>query len=432
MNYQGPEGYVSYLSQGYCNDTGYPEAGWYNENDEKVDPPTVTVGDSFFGSYLYEKEEKYFFEGTSTPADGWNKVTVNVAGDIIDVPELPTENIEQNKVYRVAGEEYVEGCFVKYGDVYLDASDNEGPILAPILGQAPEYYTVEYILVDELPPTSEMKTSDTSVRGDLYVYIVRSTGKGYVYDLSLADGAAGEIGAVECWFNYSIGEDVIGGVVSDKSEIPEDDMWYTVIKKQPDFYGIPDEANNKTVFEHTSAGGWVEVGASEPCTHVPNMVPNDGSYVENVYFNTWLLGEDWEAPPAAVIAELEKIPKDCWINGAEWGTGAECAYLIYRASDEYTMGYVEKNVFSSESGADAAYAIRLCDKTVGCYFLDIFATGDADHPYIWYYSYFEHNFAIKIGQDTLTQMEGTSAIMKVGTANHLLTNLISIRPFDAN
>ena len=81
VNYQGPDGFASYCSQSYCNDAGLPEAGWYDENDEKVDPPTITVGDSFFGSYLYENEEKYFFEGTSVPADGWNKVTVNVSGD---------------------------------------------------------------------------------------------------------------------------------------------------------------------------------------------------------------------------------------------------------------------------------------------------------------------------------------------------------------
>ena len=51
------------------------------------------------------------FQATSsTPADGWNKVTVNVAGDIIDVAELPTENIEEGKIYRVTN-----GDIVTYG-----------------------------------------------------------------------------------------------------------------------------------------------------------------------------------------------------------------------------------------------------------------------------------------------------------------------------
>lgn len=51
-----------------------------------------------------------FAGGTLVPADGWNKVTVNVAGDIIDVDELPTENIEEGKIYRVTN-----GDIVTYG-----------------------------------------------------------------------------------------------------------------------------------------------------------------------------------------------------------------------------------------------------------------------------------------------------------------------------
>ena len=46
----------------------------------------------------------------------------------------------------------------------------------------------------------------------------------------------------------------------------------------------------------TPADGWnkvtVNVPIPEPCTHVPNMVPSDGSYVENIYFNTGLFGTD--------------------------------------------------------------------------------------------------------------------------------------------
>lgn len=45
-----------------------------------------------------------------TPADGWNKVTVNVVGDIIDIDELPTQHALQNKVYRVTN-----GDAVTYG-----------------------------------------------------------------------------------------------------------------------------------------------------------------------------------------------------------------------------------------------------------------------------------------------------------------------------
>jgi hypothetical protein len=46
--------------------------------------------------------------GTYLPAkniDGWDKVVVDVASDIIDVDELPTEEIEQGKIYRLIKED---------------------------------------------------------------------------------------------------------------------------------------------------------------------------------------------------------------------------------------------------------------------------------------------------------------------------------------
>lgn len=42
--------------------------------------------------------------GVYTPAediDGWDKIIVDVASDIVDVDELPTQNIEQGKIYRL-------------------------------------------------------------------------------------------------------------------------------------------------------------------------------------------------------------------------------------------------------------------------------------------------------------------------------------------
>lgn len=46
--------------------------------------------------------------GTYFPAenlDGWDKVIVDVASDIIDVDELPIEEIEQGKIYRLTKED---------------------------------------------------------------------------------------------------------------------------------------------------------------------------------------------------------------------------------------------------------------------------------------------------------------------------------------
>lgn len=106
------------LRQAMADEVGIelPTTGWcavYVEDFDPVsaescEPPAVVIADDVisFGVSMAPS----LFRVTSTPAAGWNKVTVNVAGDIIDVPELPTENIEEGKVYRVAN-----GDSVTYG-----------------------------------------------------------------------------------------------------------------------------------------------------------------------------------------------------------------------------------------------------------------------------------------------------------------------------
>lgn len=66
------------------------------------------------GTYMFYAPEMTGYIASitfpSTPADGWNKVTVNVAGGIVDVPELPTVNIDETKIYRVASGDVVTYC----------------------------------------------------------------------------------------------------------------------------------------------------------------------------------------------------------------------------------------------------------------------------------------------------------------------------------
>jgi hypothetical protein len=63
----------------------FPETGTYFAD---------RIGEEYFQSLT-------FVGGAPTPADGWNKVTVNVEGAIVDVPELPTEGIVEGNIYRV-------------------------------------------------------------------------------------------------------------------------------------------------------------------------------------------------------------------------------------------------------------------------------------------------------------------------------------------
>lgn len=168
-----------------------------------------------------------------TPADGWNKVTVNVAGDIIDVPELPTENIEEGKIYRVTkeSEETI--------DMYVYA-DGRGMSLeeyaTDVLGTSMPSLTYE--MVDALP----VESADP-----YHIFILKETGIGHMY-------AAGR------WFGFGFG--ITGGKLSDKgytndiSSITENGVYtiYTPAESSTT-YGIPNAHPVKRFVD----GAWVEL-----------------------------------------------------------------------------------------------------------------------------------------------------------------------------
>ena len=91
---------------------GITEPGWYQGAENTVEPmdepPSIIIENETMSESLASLS--FLFADSSTPVDGWNKVTVNVAGDIVDVTELPTENIDEGKIYRVTN-----GDTVTYG-----------------------------------------------------------------------------------------------------------------------------------------------------------------------------------------------------------------------------------------------------------------------------------------------------------------------------
>ena len=109
---------------------------------------------------------------------------------IIDVTELPTENIDENAVYRVT-ESYKKNPI----DVWFvyDGGDVESitMYLVAEYGVTPNIY-----LVDELP--TEMKSSDLETFSEIHIYIVKSSGIGYLHaqgmTLTLGMKFAGEEG----------------------------------------------------------------------------------------------------------------------------------------------------------------------------------------------------------------------------------------------
>lgn len=216
------------------------------ENIESLDvPPSILVANATSAEQL--SVVSFFFEGAPTPADGWNKVTVNVAGDIIDVPELPTENIEEGKIYRVTK----EGESVN--DIYVVASGaGISGTLQEVLATAA--YPVDSITiypVDELPATGDPALpSESGGFAVMPVYVIRSTGEGYVYlDLSYYTGFMG-LGDV---LELGVGSK---GVISNTSEATEDGYYFLTYQSQPSTtYGIPNAHPVKRLVD----GAWVEL-----------------------------------------------------------------------------------------------------------------------------------------------------------------------------
>jgi hypothetical protein len=90
----------------------YPDcdsAGWYigsygADSCEKTTPPTLTIGqdlpDSMRYGYLSKMIKCFVGTDNQVAADGYHSVYVNVPKDIIEVEELPVENIDTTKIYK--------------------------------------------------------------------------------------------------------------------------------------------------------------------------------------------------------------------------------------------------------------------------------------------------------------------------------------------
>ena len=84
----------------------YDSAGWYDyKTGEKITPPTLTIGrdlsDSMRYGYLSKMIKCFVGTGNQVAADGYHSILVNVPSDIVAVEELPIENVDTTKIYKL-------------------------------------------------------------------------------------------------------------------------------------------------------------------------------------------------------------------------------------------------------------------------------------------------------------------------------------------
>lgn len=218
----------------------------------KCEPPSITVVDT--GSNIQNLTAvKEFFDITMN-ADGWNKVTVNVARDVVDVEELPTESIDPDKIYRLTE------AMDPYVNIYVNMSAFDTPMTLEEYAISSQGFPPEGKFVFHL--FDSLKTFDF----DTMIPFGRDGTTFHVY-ISKEDGTAiftqgeGYLELMRVVFNLS--PDKNRGIVSsvEEANLSGDSYCIVIAENNKTIYGIPDEANNKIVMEYNGSE-WVECGSS--------------------------------------------------------------------------------------------------------------------------------------------------------------------------
>lgn len=161
---------------------------------------------------------------------------------VIDVESLPTENVDDSKIYRVTKESEIE--------FWLSASTFTKPITEYVLDMTKVNMTFPVHVVESLPDAMEPMDPTTFV---IPCYVVESTGIAYIS----ADGTSANANPMSSALGFPMTD---GGWVDSVDDIvyPGETTVYTVRGQSSTTYGIPDEADNKTVMEHNGSE-WVAV-----------------------------------------------------------------------------------------------------------------------------------------------------------------------------
>lgn len=170
---------------------------------------------------------------------------------VVDVDALPTEGIDQSKIYRVT-KEASEMASLIYSDGQ-GTVDEYGNLMSAAFGIPVQF---QCIVVDTLPDASDAEYGYTIPDQEQVnvFYVIRDT-----WEVYYADGSTETLKP----FAEFTGAD-ISGVIADMSEATDAGVYlmYTPAESSTT-YGIPNESGDKTVLVHTSEGGWVEMVAKD-------------------------------------------------------------------------------------------------------------------------------------------------------------------------
>ena len=183
------------------------------------------------------KFNEYHLGGTGGSGTGGGDNTV------IDVTELPTENVDETKIYRVS--ERTET------DIWLAYLEGDTPVKTPFSKMYAKYgivFNVPVYEVDTLPDVMEPTDQATMTYP---CYVIKSTGIAYCS----VDGTSATAASIGTGFSGSDG----GYVGSPEEIIPSTTMtFYTIKGASLTHYGIVNDGS-KSVWERNSENEWVNI-----------------------------------------------------------------------------------------------------------------------------------------------------------------------------
>lgn len=171
-------------------------------------------------------------------------VNVSCSSDLIDVDALPTENIEDDKVYRVSSKRVGEYY------IFLQAEFELVSNMLPAFG----FNEIQYISVTSIDKVSEPQISDSGVA---YVYNDTSSYIGYIWTDASTRMTLGEF--IGMMFSMA-GMDVElpnKGVINDVSEMSEDGVYYVQDETKAQV-GIPNSKKDKEIYYYDNAE-WIKL-----------------------------------------------------------------------------------------------------------------------------------------------------------------------------
>lgn len=220
---------------------------------------------------------------------GW--VECGAGGGALEVDALPTQDIDNEVVYKVIGEEGYNACIwannLEMGLPEKFTGDYFKFSLEALAANGITATITTYV-VDEMPENPvEGFIDNTNKIAEYHCYVIKSTGEAIMVDRDQGQMNMSILG------NFH-------GIISDPSEATEDGLYTILTPKSVSIYGVPDLEGKKKIYKYTEEKGWLDLATR------PIEITANGTYDATV----GIPGGVGDLEPGAWYVYKHEIPRE--------------------------------------------------------------------------------------------------------------------------